>query len=95
MNKHGVLGTSSSNRDVSHLGDFTVTPRMLVIAALAVPVGAVSACVAWALLRLIGLITNAVFYGAVRTPDWSRPGSGTTTRRSCCSRRWPAAWSSG
>jgi H+/Cl- antiporter ClcA len=27
-----------------------------------VPVGAVSACVAWALLRLIGLITNAIFY---------------------------------
>ncbi|MGH2927840.1 MAG: chloride channel protein, partial [Solirubrobacteraceae bacterium] len=35
---------------------------MLLIAVLAVPVGAVAACVAWALLRLIGLITNAIFY---------------------------------
>ncbi len=57
----------SPSRDVSHLGDFTATPRMLLIAALAVPVGAVSACVAWALLRLIGLITNAVFYHRVAT----------------------------
>jgi H+/Cl- antiporter ClcA len=49
-------------RDVGHLGDFSVTNRMLVIAAFAAPIGAVSACVAWALLRLIGIITNAVFY---------------------------------
>jgi H+/Cl- antiporter ClcA len=49
-------------RDVHHLGDFTATRRMLVITALALPVGAVSAVVAWALLRLIGIITNAIFY---------------------------------
>ena len=54
-------------RDVGHLGDFSVTPRLLTITALAVPVGAVSACVAWALLRLIGLITNAVFYHRLGT----------------------------
>jgi CIC family chloride channel protein len=54
-------------RDVRHLGDFSVTPRMLLITALALPVGAVSACVAWALLRLIGLITNVVFYQRVDT----------------------------
>jgi CIC family chloride channel protein len=54
-------------RDVSHLGDFTATPRMVLIAALAVPVGVVSAVVAWALLRLIGLITNAVFYQRLGT----------------------------
>ena len=58
---------TSAERDVSHLGDFTATPRMLVITALAVPVGAVSAGVAWTLLRLIGLITNAVFYGRFGT----------------------------
>jgi len=52
-------------RDVSHLGDFTATNRMLLITALALPIGAVSGCVAWVLLRLIGLITNAVFYGRV------------------------------
>ncbi len=54
-------------RDVRHLGDFTATPRMVLITALALPIGAVSAGVAWALLRLIGLITNAVFYGRVGT----------------------------
>jgi H+/Cl- antiporter ClcA/CBS domain-containing protein len=40
---------------------------MLIIAALALPVGAVSACVAWALLKVIGLITNAVFYQRLDT----------------------------
>ena len=64
----------------SHLGDFTAIARMLLIAALALPVGAVSAGVAWALLRLIGLITNAVFYGRVGHARWSRPAPGTTTR---------------
>jgi H+/Cl- antiporter ClcA/CBS domain-containing protein len=49
-------------RNVDHLGDFSTTPRVLLIAALALPIGAASAAVAWALLRLIGLITNAVFY---------------------------------
>jgi H+/Cl- antiporter ClcA len=38
---------------------------MLLVAAWALPVGAVSAFAAWALLRLIGLITNAVFYQRV------------------------------
>jgi chloride channel protein, CIC family len=49
-------------RSLRHLGDFTATPRLLLIAAYALPIGALSALVAWALLRLIGLITNLVFY---------------------------------
>ena len=69
------LAAPSSRRDVSHLGDFSVTPRMLLIAALAVPVGAVSAVVAWALLKLIGLITNAVFYNRLDT-RLVAPGTG-------------------
>ncbi|MGN6257987.1 MAG: chloride channel protein [Solirubrobacterales bacterium] len=48
--------------DLEHLGDFDVSRRVLLIAGLALPIGALSACVAWALLRLIGLITNLVFY---------------------------------
>jgi chloride channel protein, CIC family len=40
---------------------------MLLITAFALPIGALSACVAWALLRLIGLITNLVFYQRVGT----------------------------
>jgi chloride channel protein, CIC family len=59
---------SASPRDRGrHLGDFTVDARMLTIAAWAVPVGAVSALLAFGLLRLIGLITNVVFYGRVET----------------------------
>jgi H+/Cl- antiporter ClcA/CBS domain-containing protein len=46
---------------------------MLLIAALALPVGAVAAWGAWALLRLIGLITNAVFYGRTSV-DLVAPG---------------------
>ncbi|HWU45379.1 MAG TPA: chloride channel protein [Humibacter sp.] len=64
----------------SSLGDFAVRPRMLLIAALALPVGALGAVAAWALLRLIGLVTNLVFYwrwdfalvapGIVHHPWW-------------------------
>ena len=66
-------------RDVRHLGDFTVTPRLLRITALAVPVGVVSALAAWVLVRLIGLITNAVFYQRVDSRP-GRTGRGTTPR---------------
>lgn len=45
------------------LRDFTMTPRVLWISFLAVVVGLVSAGVALALLRLIGLMTNLFFYG--------------------------------
>ncbi len=52
---------------VRRLGDFTLTPRTLLITALALPIGALSAIVAFGLLRLIGLITNLVFYHRVGT----------------------------
>jgi CIC family chloride channel protein len=64
----------------AHLGDFTLRPRVLVIAGLALLVGGASAVAAWALLRLIGLITNAVWYhrgatglvapGSAHAPAW-------------------------
>ena len=50
-----------------HLGDFTLTPRVLVTIAWVLPIGALGAVAAWALLRLIGLITNLVFYGRIDT----------------------------
>ncbi|WP_172457835.1 chloride channel protein [Pseudonocardia sp. N23] len=50
-----------------HLGDFTLTPRVLVTIGWALPIGALGAVAAWALLRLIGLITNLVFDGRVDT----------------------------
>jgi H+/Cl- antiporter ClcA/CBS domain-containing protein len=61
------MSAATPVRDVRHLGDFSTTPRMLVITALAIPIGAASAVVAWALLKLIGLITNAVFYQRLDT----------------------------
>jgi len=51
----------------SHLGDFTVTPRVLITIGWAVPIGALGAGAAWVLLRLIGLITNLVFFQRVST----------------------------
>jgi H+/Cl- antiporter ClcA len=48
---------------IPHLGDFHVPPRVVVITALAVPVGAVAALVAAGLLKLIALITNVCFHG--------------------------------
>ncbi|MDE2455802.1 MAG: chloride channel protein, partial [Burkholderiales bacterium] len=64
----------------ARLGDYTMSPRTLTIAAIALAVGAVSAFVAQGLLALIGLVTNLVFYqrvatalvapGAVHHPGW-------------------------
>jgi chloride channel protein, CIC family len=62
-------------RDVRHLGDFSATPRMLVITAIALPIGGVAGLVSWALVRLIGLITNVVFYQRVAT-GLIAPGAG-------------------
>ncbi|MGN6588088.1 MAG: chloride channel protein [Solirubrobacterales bacterium] len=53
---------SARSHDLRHLGDFTTSRRVLAIAGLALPIGVLSAAVAWCLLRLIGLITNLVFY---------------------------------
>ena len=44
------------------LGDFTTTPRMIIISVMAIGIGIVSAFVALILLRLIGLFTNLFFY---------------------------------
>ncbi len=60
---------------VDHLGDFSLSPRVLTISAWAIPVGAAGALAALALLRLIGLITNLVFYQRVDT-KLVAPGAG-------------------
>lgn len=57
------------------LGDYSASPRILLIAALALAVGGVSAVVADALLKLIGLITNLVFYQRIAT-GLIAPGAG-------------------
>ncbi len=45
-----------------HLGDFRTDRRMLLLVALALPIGVISALVAKALLWLIAVLTNAVFF---------------------------------
>src|SRR5690348_9382344 len=61
--------------DTSELGDFTTTPRVLGISALAVGIGFVASYVALALLRLIGLFTNLFFYQRWSTQLVSPAGS--------------------
>jgi H+/Cl- antiporter ClcA len=56
-----------SNPRASHLGDFELQVEVLAICALAIPVGAIAAVVAWALLRLIGFFTNLCFLGRLST----------------------------
>ena len=53
---------SKQNGDLSALGDFTTTPRMIAISLVAIGIGAVSAYVAKGLLALIGLFTNLFFF---------------------------------
>jgi len=49
------------------LGDFTTTPRVILLSILAVGIGILSTFVAWLLLRLISLFTNLFYYGRWRT----------------------------
>jgi chloride channel protein, CIC family len=49
---------------ISHLGDFTTSPRVLVIAAIAVVVGTVGVMCGVVLLWLIRLVTNVAYFGA-------------------------------
>ncbi len=49
------------------LGDYSIRPRIVLISALALAVGTVAAVVADGLLKLIGLITNLVFYHRIAT----------------------------
>jgi CIC family chloride channel protein len=52
-----------SQHDIAEdLADFTATPRLITIAGFAVLIGIVSAYVALALLKLIGLFTNLFFF---------------------------------
>ncbi|MGW2346948.1 chloride channel protein [Streptomyces sp. NPDC001661] len=61
--------TPAAHPKIPHLGDFHVLPRVAVIAALAVPVGAAAALVAVALLKLIALFTNLCFHGRLSFGD--------------------------
>ena len=50
-----------------HLADFSVDARVLVLVGMALLVGTGGAFAAWFLVKLIGLVTNAVWFGRVAT----------------------------
>ncbi len=56
--KHG----KHSKTILDTLGDFTTTPRTIIISLFAIFIGAVGAVIALILLRLIGLFTNLLFF---------------------------------
>ena len=56
----GTSTQSANRRD--HLADFTRDRRILLLALMALPIGAISTLVAYALIWLIGVITNVSFY---------------------------------
>lgn len=56
-----------TDRTAADLGDFTATTRLVPVAALAILIGVFAACVAAALLKLIGLFTNLFFFQRVDT----------------------------
>ena len=62
LSGHG-LNSAPQPEAPSELGDFTTTAGVLPISLLAIAIGALSAFVALALLRLIGLFTNLFFFG--------------------------------
>jgi H+/Cl- antiporter ClcA len=59
---------SRQDRDLAEsLGDFTATPRLLLISLFATCIGVVGAFVALGLLKLIGLFTNIFFFQRLST----------------------------
>jgi CIC family chloride channel protein len=54
---------------IRHLGDFTTNPRVLVISAIAVPVGTGGLIAGLILLKLIRLVTNLAYFGAFTLAD--------------------------
>src|SRR5689334_1603793 len=65
-----------ATENARRLGDFTATARILPICLLAIAIGALSAYVALALLKLIGLFTNLFYFHRLAT-DLLRPADTT------------------
>jgi chloride channel protein, CIC family len=61
--KNHTVKTLKDNSE--RLGDFTTTARVIPISFLAIGIGLVSTFVAWGLLRLIALFTNAFYFGRI------------------------------
>jgi CIC family chloride channel protein len=67
--------TSGHKSTLEDLGDFTTTVRVIPISLMAIVIGALGACVAWFLLRLIGLFTNIFYYQRFSTSFVSPVGN--------------------
>ncbi|HEX3718841.1 MAG TPA: chloride channel protein [Verrucomicrobiae bacterium] len=59
--------TPADSHSTDSLSDFTTDTRVLLLSAMALVIGAISAGVAWVLVRLIDLITNISFFGRFST----------------------------
>ena len=93
MNQESVSKAALSNHPRTPsawdaLGEFSVTPRSLLITMLAVPIGLVAACFSLLLLRLIGLFTNLFYFGRLSTALTSPSGTPPRT----CSRSAPVVF---
>src|SRR5262249_1283446 len=67
MSKYALAGQAGNKMEGATespdtLGDFRTNGRVLLLWALAAPIGAIGACVAKALLWLIAVITNLAFF---------------------------------
>ncbi|MGH8819632.1 MAG: chloride channel protein [Achromobacter pestifer] len=60
---------AASARAAIRLGDFTTDRRVVLLMALAIPVGLASVAAAWGLLRLIALCTNLAYHGQFSFAD--------------------------
>jgi chloride channel protein, CIC family len=70
-----MINRLGPNDEMGRLGDFTTSSRIIFISLLAIVIGAISAYVALALLRLIGFFTNLFFYGRLGTALVSPAGN--------------------
>ncbi|HET9015623.1 MAG TPA: chloride channel protein [Thermomicrobiaceae bacterium] len=59
----------------SVLGDYTVTPRVIMISLIAIVLGLCGTSVAWILVRFIGLVTNLVYFQRLGTDLVSPAGN--------------------
>src|SRR5215470_8740321 len=74
-NNHGREMIKNSTKTEDRLADFTTDLRVLVISFMALIVGAISALVAFALVWLIGVMTNLAFYQRLSATFVSPSGS--------------------
>jgi H+/Cl- antiporter ClcA len=71
----GTVHTDTASARLEHLGDFTVTTRVLPIAAMAICIGVFAAYIALALMKLIGFFTNLFFFQRLDTALISPEGN--------------------